>query len=40
MVVDELAARYGQLPSAILAEDARTVLRMRTLLRLASEEED
>jgi hypothetical protein len=30
--VDDLARRYGQLPSAILAEDAPTLLRIRSIL--------
>jgi len=37
-LTDYFAQRYGQLPSAILAEDARLMLRMRAIL-LAAEDE-
>jgi hypothetical protein len=37
-IVDELAQRYGQLPSAVLAEDARLMLGMRALLAEAQED--
>jgi hypothetical protein len=38
--VDELARRYGQLPSTILGEDARLMLGMRALLAEAEETQD
>jgi len=39
-LTDELAARYGQPPSAILREDARTILRMRAILAEAADPEE
>jgi len=35
--VDDLARRYGQLPTAILRADARTILRLRAILAESEE---